>query len=112
MKMTFVEQAMTEALAHGYKPDLEQIPEAAEFSPLQIAVAMKSDVFLEPGFWQALGRARRWTTDEDGKYWQGSMAEWKSNYWKTHWHDFIDHLATGRDAESFFEIVLKTKPAK
>ena len=108
--MTFVERALTEALAQGYKPDLEHIPEAAGFSPLQIAVAMKSDVFLEPGFWQALGRARRWTTDEDGKYWKGSLAEWKANYWKTHWHSFIDHLAAGRDAESFFESVLTAKP--
>jgi hypothetical protein len=105
--MTHIEQAITDALAHGYKLSLEHIPEAAEFSPLQIAVAMKSDVFLEPAFWQALGRARKWTTDEDGKYWKGTIAEWKANYWKTHWHDFIDHLAAGEDAESFFEFVPK-----
>lgn len=103
---------MTEALAQGYQPDLEQIPEAANFSPLEIAVAMKSDVFLEPRFWQALGRARGWTTDEDGKYWKGSLAEWKAGYWKTHWHRFIDHLAAGLDAESFFETVLKPIPTK
>ena len=105
--MTHIEQAITDALAHGYKPSLEQIPEAAEFSPLQIAVAMKSDVFLEPAFWQALGRARKWTTDEDGKYWKGTIADWKANYWKTHWHDFIDYLAAGKNAENFFEFVSK-----
>jgi hypothetical protein len=109
--MSFIEQAITQALAQGYKPGLEHIPEAADFSPLQIAVAMKSDVFLEPAFWLALGRAQRWTTDEDGKYWKGTLAEWKANYWKTHWHNFIDHLASGKDAESFFETVLKVKPA-
>jgi len=31
-----------------------------------------------------------------------SVAEWKAQYWKTHWHALIDHLADGRDAESFF----------
>ena len=105
--MTHIEQAITDALAHGYKPSLEQIPEAAEFSPLQIAVAMKSDVFLEPAFWQALGRARKWTTDEDGKYWKGTIADWKANYWKTHWHGFIYYLAAGKDAENFFEFISK-----
>jgi hypothetical protein len=106
--MTHIEQAIADALAQGYVPALEQIPEAARFSVLQIAVAMKSDVFLDPAFWQALRRARGWTTDEDGKYWKDTIAEWKANYWKTHWHNFIDHLAAGKDAESFFAAV----PAK
>jgi hypothetical protein len=65
--MTHIEQAIADALAQGYVPALEQIPEAAGFSVLQIAVAMKSDVFLDPAFWQALGCARGWTTDEDGR---------------------------------------------
>jgi hypothetical protein len=103
--MTHVEQAIADALAQGYKPPVEQIPEAASFSTLEIAVAMKADVFLDPGFWQALGRARGWTTDEDGKYWRGSVADWKANYWKTHWHNFIDRLAGGDSAEGFFESV-------
>jgi len=76
--MTPIEQAIADALAQGYVPALEQIPEAAGFSALQIAVAMKSDVFLDPAFWQALGRARGWTTDEDGKYWKGTIAEVES----------------------------------
>jgi hypothetical protein len=108
--MTHVEQAIADALAQGYKPPLEQIPEAASFSALEISVAMKSDVFLDPAFWQALGRARSWTTDEDGKYWQGTLAAWKANYWKTHWHNFIDQLAAGKDAESFFASVPARKP--
>jgi hypothetical protein len=107
--MTHLEQAITDALAQGYQPSIEEIPEAASFSALQILVAMKSDVFLDPGFWQALGRARGWTTDEDGKYWKGTVAEWKANYWKTHWHSFIDHLAAGKDIEVFFAGVTAKK---
>ena len=105
--MSQIEKAISEALAQGYEPQLEQFPEAAGFSTLQVAVAMKSDIFLDPGFWQALGRARRWTTDEHFKRWQGTIAEWKAQYWKTHWHDFIDHLAAGSDDESFFEALLQ-----
>jgi len=41
--MTHIEQAISEAVAQGYDPQLEQIPEAAGFSAVQIAVAMRSD---------------------------------------------------------------------
>ena len=109
--MTHIRQAIADAIAQGYEPSLEIIPEAAGFSTLEIAFAMKSDVFLDPAFWQALGRARKWTSDEDGKYWKGTLAEWKSNYWKTHWHNFIDTLAAGEDAESFFAAVAAKKAA-
>ena len=63
--MTHLEQAITDALSQGYEPSIEEIPEAANFSALQILVAMKSDVFLDSGFWQALGRARGWTTQRE-----------------------------------------------
>jgi hypothetical protein len=29
--------------------------------------------------------------------------EWEEKYWKKFWHRFIDHLAEGKDAESFFQ---------
>jgi hypothetical protein len=41
----------------------------------------------DPEFWKALAKARQW---ED------------ANAWRFHWHRFIDHLADGKDAESFF----------
>jgi hypothetical protein len=41
----------------------------------------------DPDFWKALAKARKW---ED------------ANAWRFHWHRFIDHLADGKDAESFF----------
>ena len=110
--MTHIEQAITDAIAQGYEAKIEKIPEAEGFSTVQIAVAMKSDVFLDPAFWQALGRARKWTIDEDFKHWQGTVAEWKARFWKTHWHNFIDHLAIGRDAEGFFGQLAKTAPTK
>ena len=54
-----------------------------------------SRIFLDPKFWQALGKAMGWgedTTDESGRY------KW---HWK--WVEFIDHLAEGKDAESYFK---------
>jgi hypothetical protein len=46
-----------------------------------------SEHLQDPDFWKALSAARKW---ED------------TNAWRFHWHRFIDHLADGKDAESFF----------
>ena len=46
-----------------------------------------SERLHDPVFWKALATTRKW---ED------------VNAWRFHWHRFIDHLADGKDAESFF----------
>tara|TARA_R110000868_G_scaffold236293_4_gene490322 strand:- start:590 stop:853 length:264 start_codon:yes stop_codon:yes gene_type:complete len=48
--------------------------------------AYQAKVLLDPLFWQAL------KTKED---------------WRNVWHDFIDHLADGKDVDSFFNNLLK-----
>ena len=101
--MTYIEQAIKEAVDHGYQPNVERYPEMEGISPLQIAIAMQADVFIDPASWKALGKKRGWTTDDDFKYWQKSVAEWEDKYWKKFWHRFIDHLAEDKDAESFFK---------
>ena len=101
--MTYIEQAIKEAVDQGYQPNVERYPEMEGISPLQIAMAMQADVFIDPAFWKALGKQRGWTTDDDFKYWQKSVVEWEEKYWKKFWHRFIDHLADGKDAESFFQ---------
>jgi hypothetical protein len=101
--MSYIEQAIKEAVDHGYQPNVERYPEMEGISPLQIAIAMQADVFIDPAFWKALGKKRGWTTDDDFKYWQKSVAEWEDKYWKKFWHRFIDHLAEDKDAESFFK---------
>ena len=56
-----------------------------------------SEHFQDPDFWKALATARRW---ED------------VNAWRFHWHRFIDHLADGKDAESFLPLYEKHLNAK
>jgi hypothetical protein len=73
--------------------------------------------FLDPLFWQALGKSFGWEemycTSGDGcEYpWGSGMHEYGCNWtgkneWKEQWHSFIDHLAEGKSAESFFETLL------
>jgi hypothetical protein len=64
-----------------------------------------AELFLMPAFWKALGKARGW--DEERKlrvrYYvpATSHSEWMQE-WQVKQHRFIDHLAHGKDAESFF----------
>jgi hypothetical protein len=59
---------------------------------------MHERLFLDPAFWQALGKARGWTRGwSDKKYLGTHMVVWLE-----HWHRFIDHTADGKDVESFF----------
>lgn len=44
---------------------------------------------IDPLFWQSLGKAMGWSP--------------MYGEWKTKWHRFIDHLAEGKDINSFFE---------
>jgi hypothetical protein len=63
-------------------------------------------MFLDPLFWQALGRALRWDhaiktirVVDNGR---PTMVTSTGQSWLSHWHGFIDHLARGHTAESFF----------
>lgn len=75
-----------------------------------------SKMLLDPLFWQALGKACGWTHKmiptafvefEDGDD-EDTMLDWDSTEgWKFYWHRFIDHLAEGKDVESFFNDLIK-----
>ena len=62
--------------------------------------------FLDPLFWQALGRALAWDQAmmtghamENGRPTRVTRA---GHHWLAHWHRFIDDLAEGKTAASFF----------
>lgn len=88
-----IQQAIEKAIeggynTHGWRP--------GEY----VANDAQCVTFLDPLFWQSLGKAMGWSewhTDGSRKVWK----EWHK--WKNEWHRFIDHLAEGKDAESFFE---------
>jgi hypothetical protein len=65
----------------------------------------------QPLFWQCLGKALDWSFQRE---WHGidetdtEFGEWWGLEWQYHWHQFIDHLAEGKDVESFFtELISK-----
>jgi len=65
------------------------------------------ETFLDPDFWQALGRGLGWDQAvrtvhavENGR---STIVTRARQHWLSHWHRFIDHLAAGKTPEAFFE---------
>lgn len=134
--MTYIERAIEEAQSQGWLGIDLPSPEYFKWSEERYAVnytnAAHALVFLDPAFWQALGKARGWGTemtliDEPGhpKEWLyyayctkcheeiidqedgcANCCDVDDAYmeaWVMHWHRFIDHIAGGANAESFFK---------
>jgi hypothetical protein len=113
--MTAIEQAIKEAVEKGrWRPPfiLRRVERELGFGKL--FYQMYSGIFLDPSFWQALGKARRWDKRKGDKRGvpagnicyeyndeMNSCEEYRE-WWKENMHRFIDHLAEGKDAESFF----------
>ncbi len=91
--MTAIEQAIRDAeKIGGYNGNAPEIQ-----APWEL---------LDPQFWKCLGKARGW---HEIPMWQeptGRYIHKTTRYtsdWEHSWHRFLDHLATGADAESFFK---------
>lgn len=61
-------------------------------------------VFLDPAFWQCLGKAEGWGINKKEKY---ADREVYITGWKYHWHSFIDALADGETADEYFNLLRK-----
>lgn len=124
-----IEQTIQKAIEGGYRGGL--IGESKDgFWGAKEFIAINSninDLFLDPLFWQSLGKALgfdptekirmcvgcgialRWNEQPtmDGKHGGkngcGSDIEEYEGQWLIEWHRFIDHLVGGGTPESFFE---------
>jgi hypothetical protein len=97
--MTAIETAIRDAVekgGYGEKPS-----PAISRNKETIAWYVQSSVFLDPSFWSALGKARGWSYSDETCDHQPLSIPCYHEY-KNKWHEFIDHLAEGKDAESFF----------
>lgn len=71
------------------------------------ALLKNSQFLLERDFWQALGKSMGWEDEQPGHDGKSTLAIDYSlprqQDWLFYWHCFIDHLAEGKDINSFFE---------
>jgi hypothetical protein len=91
--MTAIERAIKDAESVGYDSEYPFVEGNLPISTLRIQNEIQNVAFLAPLFWQALGKARGWANISEI---EGGMG------WKNVWLLFIEHLAEGKDAESFF----------
>lgn len=66
-----------------------------------------TQITSDPLFWQALGKAMG--KEDDYAHYVFEDEDMLMDWWRANWHNFIDHLAEGKDADSFFEDLLNNK---
>lgn len=103
--MTSLEQAIKDAVEKGGydTPSSQNYVHLAIGSknPPDWKEDAQQEFLLDPAFWQALGKARGWPDSSVGQVYKGNMISMLP--WEWAWHHLIDHLASGKDVESFFE---------
>lgn len=100
--MNYTRQAIERAVEGGF--------EGNESFLLNLPEYAKCQIWLDPSFWQCLGKA----LNPEGLRIKNGFGETvslesQSAWYKTTWHRFIDHLIEGKDAESFFRELLSAK---
>lgn len=90
-----MEQAIKKAIKEGWK-----VPEDYEDDVVELATRYWQDTCLDPLFWQAL--FKEYISGLPFKIQDRTLPQWRQQ-----WHRFIDHLAEGKDAESFFAEIMK-----
>lgn len=100
-----MEQALAKAYGAGYIPkpiDGSFAIEYNEKGQTEKYVVSKSEILLDPLFWQCLGKAMGWgdlTVSRD---------DWTTQpKWLYEWKNLVEHLAKNKDTESFFNELLK-----
>lgn len=101
-----IKEAIEKAIEGGYDVSgfIPAFPDR-KIQPAKLWVLImsrKSDIFLDPLFWQALGKSLGWYECAPG------FSQKKEHYrecrgWTSEWHTFIDFLAEGKTAEQYFE---------
>src|SRR5262249_17003430 len=72
-----------------------------------------AETFLDPHFWQALGRKLGWEeevrTVHTVEHGRATLVTRAGYPWLSHWHRFIDHLAVGNTPAAFFAPLLSSQ---
>lgn len=93
-----MKEAINKAIEGGWRKDFQ-------WESVEEMLWLKEKFLLDPLFWQALGKAMGWKPNDPNisHATQSGMERCSICLW----HRFISHLAEGKDAESFFNELLK-----
>lgn len=116
--MSYIEQTIKKAIEGGYKKGEYKRSLIKSFVDGNLWYAggytfILAETLIDPLFWQALGKAMGWEKKDfyevcplNCDECDGAISEFPQKFWVHSWHCFIDHLAEGKDPESFFESLL------
>ncbi len=105
--MTHIEQAIRDAVENGYRGFDDKQIILAEWTNEEGGGKVDGHFLLDRAFWQALGKALGWQTTY--RTVGGKDRTIGERDYLEYWHRFIDHLASGKDAESWFAALTKSK---
>lgn len=92
-----MEKAIKKALEGGYS-----LSGYSKSNPkTYIADEKQYELFLDPLFWQCLGKQQGWAKREDRTF------EAEMECWQARQHGLIDYINAGKSIDSFFEELLK-----
>lgn len=101
-----MEKAIKIAIENGWKAKKRDIWWSNDTNQ---TLRYRDSVLLDPLFWQALGKGLVWKEVSETETRQNSVTGEPQTIrvvngtaWQLEWHRFIDHLASGKDIESFF----------
>lgn len=94
-----IQQAIQKAIDGGWKSGNQHFYEFESGARENL-----SSIFLQPLFWQSLGKSLGWKDCEKGFSGKGDDEHsWQCREWEHRWHDFIHHLVEGKSIKSYFE---------
>lgn len=105
-----MKEIIQKAIEGGYKQDMGWLGPALERE--------YAEIFLDPLFWQALGKNLGWAKSKMMRVALGEVRcekcgsdeiEIRIDEVKKHWYDFIDHIASGGDVDEFFQTLINNK---
>jgi hypothetical protein len=101
-----MKEAIKKAIEEGWI--FKGMPQVQTAWLLENSEVLWPKIVLDPLFWQALGKAEGWgTTTRQGVTSVGTKTFHEDQLYLDKWHRLIDHLAEGKDADSFFKELLK-----
>lgn len=117
-----MKDAITKAIEGGYEPfktvkmselvcELHGYHYTCNFKDPRVKGICGTDIhkiLLDPLFWQSLGKSLKWVGwfQEECQECGNEVGKGRLS-WQEQWHRFIDHLASGKEAEDFFNQLLR-----
>lgn len=107
--MKYTQRAIELAVEGGYHPNTVTLG-YTDKSLIQDILLFKEETFLDPLFWQSLGKVLGWKEHMlyrlSNSVYEEALLPKEGTEWRIQMHRFIDALASGQTPDDFFATIL------